>query len=364
MQNICHMPDKNQFIPMFWAVLMKWDQNYAPRPKPVGPAATQSSKERKVAFKPAAVPSTAPIEPRISDKGKGKQRAVSPVYEEDGEEGDGGEDDEEDYEDEMVSVEKVRSGVKRKHESGPGGSAHSTAPTAQPAPKRKRIQSAEYIEDSDVEQMARDQRREVHDVDMDSTKELEVAGINPKPCEACLERNIQCEWLTDTTKKACRLCVKQKMRCTTMAENKEALRELREALELSTSAGKTTAPKTTSPNPPAQKATSSKTPAPKATSYISAPAPKKVAPAPAAATSSKPPLKTMVAQGNLRKAPRASHPPTTSSSKSVGMTKADTKAFVRDQVEKMTEECLGWKKAVVDIEKKFEGEFFLFHYSF
>ena len=90
-------------------------------------------------------------------------------------------------------------------------------PSVPAPPKKKRILSAQYVEDSD-------------DVQDEGDDLGGVAGVNPYPCKVCVGRKEACEWLLDTTKNACRLCVLGKVKCSTMAENREALREERKAL--------------------------------------------------------------------------------------------------------------------------------------
>ena len=88
---------------------------------------------------------------------------------------------------------------------------------AAPPAKKKRIVSDKFIEDSD-----------------EGEDSAEVGGENPYPCARCIERKVVCEWLLDTGKKTCKVCARAKARCSTMHENKEALRAKRRAVEKAT----------------------------------------------------------------------------------------------------------------------------------
>jgi hypothetical protein len=152
---------------------------------------------------------------------KGKVRAFSPRHSDDNDDNDGWNDKR------PVAVGppgKSRTSIvteKRAREvSDEEGDDSVRRMAVAPPPKKKRIVSERFIEDSD-----------------DGEDSEEVGGENPYPCSRCVERKIACEWLLDTGKKSCKGCARGKVKCSTMRENKEALRAKRRAVEKATKKG-------------------------------------------------------------------------------------------------------------------------------
>jgi hypothetical protein len=132
--------------------------------------------------------------------------------EEDGEDGGEEEDDVLDGEvDELAEDDSA--GPPRKHRR-PAAPAVDYKPS-----KRGRVTSAAFVEDSDEED------------DDDPLDDLQAGGLNPYPCSNCVQKNIPCQWLADTTRKSCRLCSQRKIRCSTIEKNRDALYALRKSLK-------------------------------------------------------------------------------------------------------------------------------------
>lgn len=217
--------DKNAGIPKLRTAIRDWDEDQR---------ATAEAKQKKSVPVSAAPPSLrrakvpTPQQPakttqkRVEfDTGsrpsapKGKARALSPPR-----------SDDDDAEDEMdvrrtVAVgppaksRTVSGSEKRAREASEEEGEESVPGKAAPPPaKKKRIVSDKFIDDSD-----------------EGEDSEEVGGENPYPCSRCLERKMACEWLLDTGKKSCKGCACGKVRCSTMQENKDALREKRRAVQ-------------------------------------------------------------------------------------------------------------------------------------
>jgi hypothetical protein len=221
--------DKNAGIPRLQKAIGDWDEEQraaaktTPKSVPVG-AAPPNLNRVKAPVKAAAPtqPTQMPTKRVDFDTGsrpthqKGKSKARSPQRSNDDD------DDDDDKMDHRRAVPvgppgKIRAVAvteKRAREDSDEAEEAVLTTAAAPPPKKKRIVSERFIEDSD-----------------EGEDGEEVGGLNPYPCSHCLERKVPCEWLLDTGKKTCRCCARGKVRCSTMQENKEALREQRRAVQ-------------------------------------------------------------------------------------------------------------------------------------
>jgi hypothetical protein len=208
--------DKNKAIGQLRAKLVRWDQAQRKHTQHAAAAAAGPPKLTRT-IKPVPPPASKNVgfatvaTPSFSNHSqpKGKQRALSTF-----------EDSEED--DSPPPPAKVRvAAAKDKRKRVLSDSEEEPAapppPVSAGPPKKKRIISQAFVEASEDE------------VD-ELTEDPGVAGVNPHPCTTCVERKKVCEWLLDTTKKACRVCARLKSKCNTLDENKLALEDHRRLL--------------------------------------------------------------------------------------------------------------------------------------